>query len=95
LFPKGTRLPDLLEDCYHLGPILHPLGKIVRVQAPAKIFDGKNLDQIKQWNDPFFGARIKLVPVPNMLFRPEEVHGTSGITKIFEPLPKWNGHVPH
>jgi hypothetical protein len=30
-----------------------------------------------------------------MLFRPEEVHGASGITDIFIPLPEWNSHVCH
>ena len=28
-----------------------------------------------------------------MLFRPEEIHGTSGITDVFEPFWKRNGHV--
>jgi hypothetical protein len=29
-----------------------------------------------------------------MLFRPEEVHATSGTGKILEPPPKGHGHIP-
>jgi len=30
-----------------------------------------------------------------MLFRPEEIHGTSGIGDVVEPLPEWYGCIPH
>ena len=30
-----------------------------------------------------------------MLFRPEEIHGTSGVREIVEPIPKGNGYIPH
>jgi hypothetical protein len=30
-----------------------------------------------------------------MLFRPEEIHGTSGKRGIFEPFPERNGYIPH
>jgi hypothetical protein len=30
-----------------------------------------------------------------MLFRPEEVHGASGIRDVFEPLPERHGHISH
>jgi len=30
-----------------------------------------------------------------VLFRPEEVHSTSGIRRFLEPLPEGNGHVPN
>jgi hypothetical protein len=30
-----------------------------------------------------------------MLFRPEEVHRTSGIRSVFKPLPKGHGHICH
>jgi len=30
-----------------------------------------------------------------MLFRPEEVHGASGIGSIFGPFPEWHSHIPH
>ncbi|HUH66234.1 MAG TPA: hypothetical protein VLZ07_07365, partial [Syntrophales bacterium] len=31
--------------------------------------------------------------VPDMLFRPEEIHGASRVACIFKPLPERNGHV--
>jgi hypothetical protein len=30
-----------------------------------------------------------------MFFRPEEVHGTSGVGYVFFPFPKGNRHVPN
>jgi hypothetical protein len=30
-----------------------------------------------------------------MLFRPEEVHGRSGISDVFEPFPERNGYIGH
>jgi hypothetical protein len=30
-----------------------------------------------------------------VFFRPEEIHGTSGIRDVLEPLPEGNGHVSH
>ncbi len=30
-----------------------------------------------------------------MFFRPEEVHGASGIAEVFVPPPKGHSHVPH
>jgi len=71
------------------------LGKVIRVQAPAKKLAGKELDQVRQWNDAIFGGGIKADPVTKVFFRPEEVHGASGIADVFVPIPKWNGHVSH
>jgi len=71
------------------------LGKVIRVQAPAKKLAGKELDQIRQWDDAIFGGGIKEGPVMKVFFRPEEVHGASGITDFLVPVPKWNGNVSH
>jgi hypothetical protein len=30
-----------------------------------------------------------------VLFRPEEVHGASGIRSVLEPLPERNCHITH
>jgi len=30
-----------------------------------------------------------------VFFRPEEIHCASGITEIFVPFPKGDGHIPH
>ncbi len=93
--PKGTCLPDLFQGCEQFRPVPESLGKVIGLQPPAKILAREKLDQVRQWNDAIFGGRIKADPVTNVFFRPEEVHGASGITDVFVPIPKWNGHVPH
>ena len=71
------------------------MGKIIGVQAPAKILAGKDLDKVKKLNYAVFAGAIEADPVANVLFRPEEVHGASGITDIFVPIIKRNSHMPH
>ena len=46
-----------------------------------------------EWDDPFFCSRIKLGPVTQVFFRPEEGHGASGITRVQSPFGQRNGHV--
>ncbi len=46
------------------------------------------MNHVGQRNYTFFGSSFKTTPVPYMLFRPEEIHVTSGIWKVIEPLPK-------
>jgi hypothetical protein len=36
---------------------------------------------------------LELCPVPNVLFRPEEIHGASGIRDVVEPLPERNRYI--
>lgn len=47
-----------------------------------------------QWHHPLLGGRIKPRPVAEMLFRPEERHGASGIAHILAPLFKGDGDIP-
>jgi hypothetical protein len=35
-----------------------------------------------------------MVPVPDMFFRPEEIHSTSGIRPLLSPFRVGNGHIP-
>jgi len=69
------------------------VGNIIRVQASPEKVDGKSLRHIKQRNNPFFSARLESAPVVNMLFRPEEIHGASGIGSVFEPFSKRDARV--
>jgi hypothetical protein len=61
---------------------------IVRLQTFSKKVAGKSTNQVSKLNDPFFGARLETTPVANVLFRPEEIHGASGIGEIVEPFPE-------
>ena len=53
------------------------------------------MDQIRQPDNPFFSSLVKVGPISNMLFRPEDVHGASGIGDVVEPLGEWNGYMPY
>jgi hypothetical protein len=64
------------------------VGNIIRVQASPEKIPGKGLGHIRQRDDPCLGAGLKTTPVANILFRPEEIHGASGIGNIFEPFSK-------
>ena len=69
--------------------------KIIRLQPPAKEFTREYLYQIIQGNDSLLVTGIELGPIPDMLFRPEEIHGASGIRKVFVPFPHGNSHISH
>ena len=42
--------------------------------------------EIVERNYALFGTHFKPGPVPDVLFRPEEIHGRSGLGNIFEPF---------
>ena len=70
---------------------------IISIQAPAKLIAGKELNQNRQLNHSLFRVRFETHPIMNMLFRPEEVHGTSHKGEAVEPFPKADGcerHMP-
>jgi hypothetical protein len=46
-----------------------------------------------KWDDPILGGRVELRPVTEVLFRPEERHGASGIAHIQAPLCQGNGNI--
>jgi len=46
--PKGTCLPDLFQGCEQFRPVLESLGKVIGLQAPAKIVGGEKPDQARQ-----------------------------------------------
>jgi hypothetical protein len=88
--PEGT---SFFEAAYHLHHIFLHVGHIICVQASSEKVARKSFRHIKQRNDPFFGARFETAPFMNMLFRPEEIHGTSGIGQVFEPLPERDASI--
>ena len=65
----------------------------IRVQAFAKISTRKELHQIVQAYNSFFGSCFELHPASNVLFRPEEIHRASGVWDVVEPLPERNRHI--
>jgi hypothetical protein len=69
------------------------VGNIIRVQASPEKIPGKGLGHIRQRDDPCLGAGLETAPVTNILFRPEEIHGASGIGYVFEPFPKRDGGI--
>jgi hypothetical protein len=49
--------------------------------------------QVVYRNDSVFSGWIEVNPIANVFFRPEEVHGASGIAYIVIPLTERNGYV--
>ena len=92
---KGPVFPISLMVATISARILPAAGNPVGIQTPAEVVAGEQLDQIGQRDDSLFCARGEAVPVPNVLFRPEEIHRASGIGDVSEPLPEGNGHVSH
>ena len=68
---------------------------VIGLRAPGEKVHGKKPGDVGQLVDAGFGAGFKAAPVADMLFRPEEVHGASGIGKVVEPIPERHRHVAH
>ncbi len=92
--PEWPRLSDLLHGVDHLPRVLEHVTHIIRFHSATKVGTGKKFNHIRQRHDPFIRSRRKGGPISHMLFRPEEVHSTSGIAEVFEPFRKRNRHVP-
>jgi hypothetical protein len=71
------------------------MGDIVLIHSPLEIGTGKKLHHIRKRCNAFIGSSDKGGPVTNMLFRPEEIHGTSGKTCVFKPFPERHGDIGH
>lgn len=69
------------------------MGNIIRVQAFSEKIARKYFHQVFQGQDAFFSGWIKSSPVPDVLFRPEEIHGASGMWQPFHPSGEGNGHI--
>jgi hypothetical protein len=93
--PEGAGLPDFCQCSDQLTSIFPNVGNPILIQPPAKIVARKEIDQVRQGEYALLGRWVKSRPVSNVLFRPEEVHSTSGKGGIFSPLPKGYGHIPH
>ena len=61
--------------------------KPIVVKTPLKKFPREKPKHVVERDDSFSGRWIELRPIPHMLFRPEEVHGASGVRPVFHPFP--------
>jgi len=93
--PERTCLAYLYEGRPEPGSILLNVRNIIGIQAPGKKITRKKFKQSRHFKDTFFGAWFETAPVTNVLFRPEEIHGTSAITRVFPPFPQRYRRVPH
>jgi hypothetical protein len=66
---------------------------VIRVQTSGKEAAGSELDHIRQRDDAIICSMLKTAPVVNMFFRPEEIHGASGVREVAEPILGSNGGV--
>jgi hypothetical protein len=90
--PKRTYAAQGFDEFSQV--FLHMRG-VVGVQPLGEHPARKETDNRGQFVDALFGTRLKASPIADMLFRPEEIHGASGVGQIVEPLFEGNGGVSH
>ena len=71
------------------------MGNIIRLQSFSEKVAGVYFHQVLQGKDAFFGGGIKSSPVPDVLFRPEEIHGAYGMWQPCQPSGEGGGHIRH
>jgi hypothetical protein len=69
------------------------MGEIILIHAPSEIGSGEKFDHVRQRRHAFVTILRKRSPIADVLFRPEEVHGASGIPDVIKPFPKGDGHI--
>jgi hypothetical protein len=79
--PEGARAAQLGQRAEKAGHIVVRVRQVVRFQARAYHRGGKDLYPVGQRHDRLFGDRIVTGPVLDVLFRPEEIHTASTVTK--------------
>ena len=84
--PEGARLSQLGDGHKELFRILPDTGDVIRLQPLFKHIHGEQLNHVRERDDTLFRIGIEQGPVSDMLFRPEEVHGASGIWKSLQPV---------
>jgi hypothetical protein len=92
-FPERTGLSDLYQGRYHLSGVFLSPRNPIEIHSSAVVRSRKKLYKVKERNDPFRCGGIEPGPVSYVLFRPEEVHGASGIRSVLEPLPVGHCHI--
>jgi hypothetical protein len=84
--PEGSRLGHFGNGREELTRILINSRDVIRFKPFSKHVKGKKLDHVRERDDALFSSRVEPGPSPDVLFRPEEVHGASGIGKPLHPL---------
>ena len=93
LFPERTGFSDLYHDGYHFSGVFLSARDPIEIHPSTEVRPGKKLYKVEERNDPFRCGGIEPGPVSYVLFRPEEVHGASGIRTVLEPLPVGHCHI--
>jgi hypothetical protein len=92
-FPEGARFGQFSYFCQKFIKIFLVAGNVVRVQPPTEKIPGEDFRQPWQRQNTLLGGGVKLTPAPDMLFRPEEIHGASGVWQPFQPAGEGDGHI--
>jgi hypothetical protein len=93
--PEWPGLSDFLEGGQYLMEVFPAAGKPIVVKTPAKEFPWEKFEQVLERDDSFSGRGVKLRPIPYMLFRPEEIHGASGVRPVFRPFSQRDCNITH
>jgi hypothetical protein len=67
--------------------------KIIRISSVCEIRAREKPHQVTQRNDAALLFLLEPIPFSKMFFRPEEVHGASGVGYIEYPLPYGDGDI--
>jgi hypothetical protein len=93
LFPERAGFSDLYHGGYHFSGVFLFVRDPIEIHPSAEVRPGKKLYKVEERNDPLRCGGIEPGPVSYVLFRPEEVHGASGIGTVLEPLPEGHSHI--
>jgi len=91
--PKRSTFCDFFQGRHQPSHIFPHVRNVIRVQTSGKEAAGKELDHIRQRDDAIICSMLKTAPVANMFFRPEEIHGASGVREVGEPILEGNGGI--
>lgn len=91
--PERAFFPDFCQGRYKAAHVFLPPGEIIRLQSFAEKVNRERFNEISQGDQATLLLGIVIGPIMKMLFRPEEVHGTSGKGHVLPPLQQRHGYV--
>jgi len=83
--PEGTRFAQFGDDRKEFARIDAAARGVIWLEPLLEHIPGEQFDQVREGDHALFRSAIEPGPVSDVLFRPEEVHGASGIGKALKP----------
>ena len=83
--PEGTRFAQFGDGRKEFARIDAAARGVIGFKPFFEHIKREKPDQVRKRDDALFRGSIEPGPVSDVLFRPEEVHGASGIGKALKP----------